>query len=257
MRLLPLAVLLFAPMTAMATTPCKYQAPRHLQLDLAGVHGIQIEVNSHTLHLLGGSTGNLTLEGRACTSDEASLAVLQVTHRRDGDQLVLDMGGDSDTAFDRSGNAYRNLEATVRLPANLPVRLDVSSGDADAQDVSRLQGSVGSGDLRVSRITGVLDASVASGDIDATDIGRLNLGSVGSGDVGAKAIKGDVRIGSIGSGDVSLSQVGGSVRADTLGSGDLTVSDVAGDFTLGAKGSGDVDHHGVKGRIDVPRSDDD
>jgi hypothetical protein len=257
MRLLPIAVLLFAPMTTMAATPCEHQAPRHLQLDLAGVRGVQIEVNSHTLHLRGGSTNGLTLDGQACASDEASLAALQVTHRREGDQLILDMAGDSSATFNRSGSAYRNLEATVQLPSNLPVRLDVGSGDADAQDLRQLRGSVGSGDLRVSRIAGVFDASVGSGDIDATDIGRLNLGSVGSGDVKAKAIKGDARIGSIGSGDVTLGQVGGSVNADTLGSGDLNVSDVGGDLTLGAKGSGDVDHRNIKGRINVPHSDDD
>jgi hypothetical protein len=239
MRLLPIAVLLFAPMTTMAATPCKHQAPRHLQLDLSGVRGVQVEVNSHTLHLRGGSTNGLTLDGQACASDEASLAALQVTHRREGDQLILDMAGDSSATVNRSGSAYRNLEATVQLPSNLPVRLDVGSGDADAQDLRQLRGSVG------------------SGDIDATDIGRLNLGSVGSGDVKAKAIKGDARIGSIGSGDVTLGQVGGSVNADTLGSGDLNVSDVGGDLTLGAKGSGDVDHRNIKGRINVPHSDDD
>jgi hypothetical protein len=257
MRRLPFAVLFFAPLAAMAGTPCEYQAPRHLQLDLTGVRGVQIEVNSHTLHVRGGDANGLTLDGRACASDAASLASLQVTHRREGDQLILDMGGDSGAVVHRIGGVYRDLEATVQLPANLPLRLDVGSGDADAQDLGQLRGSVGSGDLRASRIAGVFDASVGSGDIDASDIGRLNLGSVGSGDVRAKAIKGDVRIGSIGSGDVSLDQVGGSVRADTLGSGDLKVRDVAGDFTLGAKGSGDVDHRGVKGRIDVPHSDDD
>jgi hypothetical protein len=238
MRRLPFAVLFFAPLAAMAGTPCENQAPRHLQLDLTGVRGVQIEVNSHTLHVRGGDANGLTLDGRACASDAASLAALQVTHRREGDQLILDMGGDSGAIAHRIGGVYRDLEATVQLPANLPLRLDVGSGDADAQDLGQLRGSVGSGDLRASRIAGVFDASVGSGDIDASDIGRLNLGSVGSG-------------------DVSLDQVGGSVRADTLGSGDLKVRDVAGDFTLGAKGSGDVDHRGVKGRIDVPHSDDD
>jgi len=46
------------------------------------------------------------------------------------------------------------------------------------------------------------------------------------------------------------------VHADTLGSGDFTVSDVTGDFTLGAKGSGDVKHSGVKGKVSVPKDDD-
>lgn len=257
MRLLPFAVLLFAPMAALAAAPCKYQAPRHLQLDLAGVRGVQIEVNSHTLHLRGGSASGLTLDGQACASNESSLAALQITHRREGDQLILAMGGNGGTTINLFGSSYRNLEATVQLPANLPVRLDVGSGDADARDMGQLHSIVGSGDLHVSRIAGSFDASVGSGDIDATDLGSLNLGSVGSGDVKAATIKGDVHVGSIGSGDVTLRQIGGSVRADTLGSGDLNVSDVAGDLTLGAKGSGDVDHRNVRGKVSVPHSDDD
>ena len=54
---------------------------------------------------------------------------------------------------------------------------------------------------------------------------------------------------------MTLRGVSGSVYADTLGSGDLSVSDVGGDFSLGAKGSGDVNHHGVKGKLSVPRDD--
>ena len=41
------------PLAAFAATPCKYEAPRNLQLDLAGVRGVQIDVHSQDLHLIG------------------------------------------------------------------------------------------------------------------------------------------------------------------------------------------------------------
>lgn len=70
MRRLLTAALLLAPIAAFAATPCKYEAPRNLQLDLAGVRGVQIEVNSHDLHLTGSDNARgLTLHGRACTSE--------------------------------------------------------------------------------------------------------------------------------------------------------------------------------------------
>ncbi len=256
MRRLVLIALLLAPLSAVAV-PCKFEAPRHLQLDLSGVRAVQIDVHSHDLHLIGSdSSKGLSLDGRACASAQAALDGLQVTQRRDGDRLLIDLGGNNHFSFSLFGSSYANLEVTVQLPANLPVTVSVGSGDADVRGVQQLQSLVGSGDLHVHSVGGKFGASVGSGDIDATDIGSLDLGSVGSGDFKADGIKGDARIGSIGSGDAVLRRVGGSVRADTLGSGDLTVSDVSGDFTLGAKGSGDVSHTGVSGKVSVPHDDD-
>lgn len=257
MRRLFAATLLLAPFAAFAATSCKFEAPRHLQLDLAGVRAVQIEVHNQSLHLTGSdSTRGLTLDGRACTSDQATLDRLQVTQRREGDQLLIDIGGDNHVSFNLFGSSYANLDVTVQLPASLPVTVSVGSGDADVGGLQQLQSNVGSGDLHVRKISGKFATSVGSGDVDASDVGSLELGSVGSGDFKAAGITGDARVGSIGSGDVVLRKVGGSVRADTLGSGDLTVSDVAGDFSLGAKGSGDVNHTGVKGKVNVPKDDD-
>lgn len=256
MRRVVLAIVLLAPLGAFAAS-CKFEAPRHLQLDLSGVRTVQIEVHSHDLHLVGSdSSKGLTLDGRACASEQSALDGLQVTQRREGDQLLLDLGGNSHFSFNLFGSSYANLEVTVQLPPSLPVTVNVGSGDADVRGVQQLQGLVGSGDLHVHSIAGRFGASVGSGDIDATDIGSLALGSVGSGDFNADDIKGDARIGNIGSGDVVLRKVGGSAHADTLGSGDLTVSDVSGDFTLGAKGSGDVSHAGVVGKVSVPHDND-
>lgn len=259
MRRLFTAALLLAPFAAFAASPCKYEAPRNLQLDLAGVRAVQIEVHGQDLHLSGSnSVKGLVLTGRACASDQAMLDDLQVTQRREGDQLLIDIGGNSNhSSFNLFGSSYSGIEVSVQLPPSMPVNVSVGSGDADVSGIQQLKSSVGSGDLHVRQLSGQLTASVGSGDIDATDIGSLDLGSVGSGDFKAADIKGDVKVGSIGSGDVVLRKVGGSVRADTLGSGDLTVSDVAGDLSLGAKGSGDVNHSGVKGKVSVPHDNDD
>jgi len=257
MRRLLTAALLLAPLAALAA-PCKFQAPRNLQADLAGIKAVQIELHSQNLHLTGsGSAGGLTLNGRACASDSATLEHLTVTQQRVGDQLLIDIGNDNHFSFHLFGDSYAYLDITAQLPANVPVTLSVGSGDAEVSGLQQLQSTVGSGDLHVRQISGKFGASVGSGDIDATDVGSLELGSVGSGDFKADGIRGDAKVGSVGSGDVVLRKVGGSVHADTLGSGDFTASDVAGDFTLSAKGSGDVNHSGVKGKVSVPKSDDD
>ncbi len=265
MRRLPITALLMvaALLAATALAPrvasaaeCKYTAPRNLQIDLAGVQSVRIEVHSHDLHLRAGIGAGLTVAGRACASDQAVLADLTITQRRVGNQLLLDLGNKSRSAFHLFGSSYAWLDVTVQLPASLPVTLAVGSGDVEVSGLRQVQAQVGSGDLHVHRIADRFTASVGSGDVDAHDIGALEIGSVGSGDFNATGVRGDVRVGSIGSGDVGLHQVGGNVHADTLGSGDLVVNDVGGDFSLGAKGSGEVSHTGVKGTVSVPHDDD-
>jgi hypothetical protein len=257
MRFLLIPALLLAPLLACAAEECKFEAPRNLQVDLAGVRGVQIDLHSQDLHLSGTSGGNaLQLTGRACASDKSMLDELQITQRREGDQLILDVADNGHFNISLFGRSYAYLDIKVALPDSLPVTLDVGSGDADVNGLQQLDSHVGSGDLHVGGIRGRFATSVGSGDVQAHDIGSLALGSVGSGDVKASGIHGDAGIGSIGSGDVTLHDVGGSVRADTLGSGDLQVHGVGGDFHLGAKGSGDVGHDGVKGKVSVPSDDD-
>lgn len=257
MRRILVCLLLLAPLAVFANDRCKYEAPRNLKADLAGVRSVRIEVNSHDLHVNGiaGMQG-LELSGRACASDRSVLDQLTVAQHREGDRLVIELGGNGHFNFHLFRSSYSDLTVNVKLPANLPVDVDVGSGDADVGGVAELKSHVGSGDLHVHGIAGKFSASVGSGDIDANGVGSIDVGSVGSGDLKVRDVEGDAQVGSVGSGDVTLRHVGGSVHADTLGSGDFSVDDVAGDFHLGAKGSGDVNHRGVKGRVSVPRDDD-
>ncbi|KRE88543.1 hypothetical protein ASG87_08130 [Frateuria sp. Soil773] len=257
MRRITALLVLLAPLAAYAGDNCRYEAPRNLKADLAGVRSVQFEVNGYDLHVTGsnGARG-LELTGRACASSQEVLDSLTVTQQREGDRLVITLGGNRHFSFSLFGSMHADLDVNASLPANLPVSVEVGSGDANVTGVAALESHVGSGDLHVRGIAGRFSTSVGSGDVEANDLGSLEVGSVGSGDLKARGIRGDARVGSIGSGDVDLNDVGGSVHADTIGSGDLTVNDVGGDFHLGAKGSGDVSYNGVKGKVSVPRDDD-
>jgi hypothetical protein len=240
-----------------AADRCAFEAPRDMSIDLAGVRGVQVLVHSYDLHVTGRADARkLDVHGRACASDRGMLDALTVTQRREGDQLVIELGGGMRSGFRLFGSNYSDLNVTVQLPADLPLTVDVGSGDAEVGGVRQLDSHVGSGDLHVRNVAGRFATSVGSGDVEAHDVGSLDAGSVGSGGLTATGVGGDARVGSIGSGDVTLRNVRGSVHADTLGSGDLDVDGVGGDLSLGAKGSGDVSHGNVKGKVDVPRDDD-
>ena len=255
MRAILASLLLLVPLAGHVADRCAFEAPRNMSLDLAGVRTVQIEVNSYDLHVTGRADARkLDVTGRACASDRDLLDHLVVTQRREGDQLILELG--DGRGFRLFGGGETELEVTVQMPADLPLSVDVGSGDAEVGGVRAVDSHVGSGDLHVRNASGRFATSVGSGDIEANDVGSLEVSSVGSGDLTVSGVNGDARVGSIGSGDVRLRNVRGSVRADTLGSGDLDVDGVGGDLSLGAKGSGDVSHNGVKGKVDVPRDDD-
>jgi hypothetical protein len=253
MRRLFLAALLFAPLASHADD-CKYQAPRNLTLDLAGVREVQVDIRNYDLHLNGDAAAKGgTVNGRACASDPKLLDELVVTQRREGDRLIVEAGSDHHINISLFGRSSTSLKLDMQLPAQMPVVLNVGSGDALVNGLQSLRTKVGSGDLHVSKIAGPFAMSVGSGEVEAKDVGSVDAGSVGSGDLKINGVRGDVRVGSIGSGSVAIRSVGGGIRVDTLGSGDLRVYDVRGDFSLGAKGSGDVSHSGVVGKVNVPR----
>lgn len=252
MRRLLLAALLFAPLVSHADE-CKYEAPRNLTLDLAGVREVQVDLHSHDLNLNGSSGGaGGTVTGRACASDPKLLEDLVVTQRREGDRLIVEAGNHSHLTISLFKSTYTSLVLNMQVPAQIPVVLNVGSGDAWVTGLQKLSTQVGSGDLHVNKISGPFSASVGSGDVDVNDVGSLDVGSIGSGDVKVDGVRGESRVGSIGSGDVTIRNVGGSVRVDTVGSGDVRVHDVRGDLTVGAKGSGDISHSGVQGKVNVP-----
>ncbi|HLI17728.1 MAG TPA: DUF4097 family beta strand repeat-containing protein [Rhodanobacteraceae bacterium] len=157
-------------------------------------------------------------------------------------------------------------------------RLDMGSGDVKARKVGSFNltdlgsgdvgvdgvqgdaqvGSIGSGDLTLANIKRDMSIdTIGSGDVKITGVGgSLKLGHISSGGLVIRNVTGDVTVGSISSGDVSITNAGGNVHADHLSSGGFGADGVGGDFSVGSVGSGDVHHHGVKGKVSVPRSDD-
>jgi len=250
-----LALLVLLPMAANAAD-CRYSAPRNLHDDLAGVRQVQIQLHSHDLHLVGnnGASG-FQLNGRACASSQSALDNLQVTSHREGDQLIIDVGGHGSFNVGLFGVSYEYLDLQAQLPPNVPVSIHSNSGDVYVEGLSQLSAQTGSGDLHIDHIAGEVSVTSGSGDVELSDIGSLRVGSMGSGDIKARNVHAGVNIGNVGSGDITLEHVGGSVYVGTIGSGDVTVKDVRGDFTVGAKGSGDIVHSEVGGKVSVPRED--
>lgn len=262
------------PGAALAAQECKHAEPRQLAFDTTGVTSVRFEVNSHDLRLAGASGHAGALKGRACASDPALLRQLTLTQQREGDALVVRLQREGNAGLGGlfSGNSYAWLDIAGSVPDGIPVQVRVGSGDAAVSGVASLSADIGSGDLDVRRVKGLVDARIGSGDLKLQDVGALRIGSIGSGDLKGEGVAGPVTVGSVGSGDLELSRVrgnvsiasvgsgdvgladvGGSIVIDVIGSGDVDARNVAGGLTVKTKGSGDVRHRDVRGPVNLPR----
>ncbi len=260
-----------------AAHDCAFTAQRDFDVDAAGLSTLALELGS-TDAIVEGVPGlaKVELRGKICASDQAWLAGLTVDQQRAGDRLTITPHADRASNWSWFGSSYAYMELRVRVPATLAVNIKGSSGDAEVSGVAALNFDMNSGDLQVRHIAGPLTIEVSSGDVTGEDVGALEVQRTSSGDINLRDVRGDVkvgrsgsgdlhfehvaggvRIGSVGSGDVSLSHVGRDVDVDSIGSGDISVDGVGGDFTLHSRGSSDVHHHDVRGKVSVPRDNDD
>jgi DUF4097 and DUF4098 domain-containing protein YvlB len=255
MRHLIFAALLLAPAAAMAADEpqCKFHADRNLDLDLAGVQTIEFVTNSHDLKIDGAAGGKPGVHGRACASTQEMADSLVVEQSKNGSTLVVELKDTHKGGWHIFGSSYSYLKVNASVPGNLPIKVDVGSGDADVRNVASLEASAGSGDLDVDGVKGGVTANVGSGDVKLANTGPVKIDSVGSGDLTARNVTGGVTIGTVGSGDAKLRDISGNVDVGTIGSGDLDVDGVKGNLTVRTAGSGDVDHKGVTGKVDLPK----
>lgn len=262
-----LAALLLAPGLALAAE-CQHSAPRALDLDLEGVSSIRFAVAGHTLQIEPGS-GQPSVSGKACSSDPEMLGAITVEQSRSGSELRVELKSEARFSGIFFGRTYAYLDLAASLPADMPISLElgsgelevrgmrtveaqVGSGDLDLRDGSSLRLTVGSGDAEIANLDGTVEVEVGSGDVSIENVAGLRVFQVGSGDLEATDVRGDVHIERLGSGDIELTGIRGNVVVDRIGSGDLEVRDVTGGLRVVEIGAGDVDHRGVAGAVELP-----
>lgn len=270
MRLI-LIPLLFASPLALANE-CQFTAERNLDIDVAGLQALRMELGSSDLNVQGDAAATrIEVRGKACASEQAWLDELKIEQSREGNKVVVKPAPrPSHTGI--FGKHYAYIDFVVRVPAKLAMEINSGSGDTRATNIASLDYHSGSGDLNLEGVAGSVSVTVGSGDVVANHIGGLKVDHAGSGDLRISDVQGEVTIGHVGSGDLSFSGVRGSVRAESIGSGDfvaekvggdvyvgsigsgdVTVKTVSGGLTVRSAGSGDIHHTGVVGKVDVPK----
>lgn len=247
------ASLLALSFGAAAAEQCRYSAPRHAEIDGAGLKLLSVRIGPDDLTIRGEpGLARIVVSGTACASNEKWLQDVKVETSRQGDTAsVVANDGHHTMIMSLFGGSYAYLKLDVRVPQALAVKLDEGSGDASATGLAALDATLGSGDLKVHGVAGAFGLRVGSGDVVAGDVGSLDLSSLGSGDVGVDGVHGSARVGAVGSGDLGLSNVKGDVSIGSIASGDAKATNVGGSLKVASVGSGDLVVRNVTGNVTV------
>ncbi len=287
MKYIPLLLCTLIALPAFADD-CRVTRTVELEFDPAAYEAVNVQALAGYLEVSSTPADNITFWGKFCTDTEVHLDMMDVDVREiDGRFKLEAVIPYHQRDFDPR---YATIDIEVRLPQDMPVTLEDSSGDMNVEgvavtsigdssgdirvsdnqtsvvikdssgeiDLRLIEGSVrisdSSGNIEVSNVTGdVVVPGDSSGNIDIRRVsGSVHVEQDSSGDITIAGVGKDVMIGSDGSGDIEVEDVEGMVGIDADGSGRVRVRHVAGAFSLGAKGSGAVETRDIDGELKLP-----
>ena len=214
----------------------------HVDLDVQSGSG---DINVHS-----GDSSSVLVRGRIRASNSwfnASGMSAEDRVKRLEENPPIEQSGNSIRIGRIQDQALRNVSISyeVIVPKDTSVQSHTGSGDERVSDVSGpVRANTGSGNVTISSIGSEVRANAGSGNLEIRNVQGRTYAETGSGNTVATGIAGgfDARSGS---GDITFEQTAsGSVRAET-GSGNIHLRNVSGGVEAGA-GSGDVE---VQGKI--------
>lgn len=176
-------------------------------------------------------------------SESTRQAIEKASVTARGDDVAVELEGGRGFTISIGNWGFGSAKVSVRITCPTGSDLDCDTASADV----RVTGTLGearirtaSGDLKLDRIQGTLEAKSASGDVRVEHVDGPATTSTVSGDLGIKTAMKGLSAASV-SGDVVLGEV----------YGDLTVGTVSGDLIVRAAGPGEVGLKAVSGDVVV------
>ena len=234
---------------------CKYEKNIDLTLDVSASDLLAISAGAGDLEVTGVSgSDKAVIHGKACASKEKWLEESEV-HISSGRRAEIDVDlPQADSGWLSFGSNYAWIDLEVRVPEDLALEVNDSSGDIFLSNIAAVELQDSSGDIEIEDARGAVTIRDSSGDIDV-DVasGDLTIVSDSSGDIYASEIDGTVLVEQDSSGDIRISHVSKDVVVERDSSGDITVIDVGGDFRVLKDGSGSIRSDDVAGEVQLPR----
>ena len=211
--------------TALILGACSLSNPT-----LQETRDLELVVSADSRFEIEAGAGKLILEGDEGTSIRIQAEIYQ-TIASDDYRLILESDGDqgarliSETTSTGLGMSDY-IDLSIRVPASVKLRIED-----------------GSGSIRISNLTNILDIDDGSGSITISNVGGTITVDDSSGSLSIENAGGDVMIDD-GSGSITVVDTAGTVTIRD-GSGSITVRE-AGDFELLEDGSGSVNLKGIR-----------
>ncbi|WP_257386683.1 DUF4097 domain-containing protein [Tahibacter caeni] len=246
-------VLLAALSGSAAADGCAFQAKRELTVPAAGLKTLKLQTRAGDLRVVGvAGLVSVELRGNACAASAEQLAALDLQHSRSGDRLDVITTAPDEGTFKLFSDNYAYIDLEVRLPQELVLDLDDSSGDIEIADAGTIALRDSSGDIRIHDPRGDVRIRDTSGDIHVEQA-RGNVTVVGdsSGDIEIDGAARDVVVEEDSSGDVEIAHVSGNARVGRDSSGDIRFRDIGGNAEVGSDSSGGIHARGIRGDFRV------
>ncbi|HEX8817637.1 MAG TPA: DUF4097 family beta strand repeat-containing protein [Terriglobales bacterium] len=203
-------------------------------LQVSGPVNLDVQTGSGDIQIHGGSSGQVQVNARIKVSNWFG---------SDNDERVRRI--EQNPPIQQSGNDIRIGHIDdPDLRHNISISYDISV-PADSQ----VHAHSGSGEQRISGVTGGVEVDAGSGDLKIDNVGGRVRAHTGSGAITLDHVQGSVHA-EAGSGDIRGNDIAGGFEAHT-GSGQIEVSQSAPGAVSVETGSGNVEVRGIRGSLDA------
>lgn len=259
--------------------PCEFGADRVFWLSSSTLSLLDIDMAGADIRIEGvAGLTHVEVNGKACASNAKWRDGLDIGYRQDGERIMLERIRPRELSFDVCPMAgaeypqpacYAYVDVRLRVPLNLPLRIDNVGGKTVAQHIAALDFISDSGDLTANHVAGAVTLNLDSGEyrhykIKADDVGSITLrntdtsdsrsmrtpGYVGV-DVSLSHVRGNIKATELPDINLNIANVDGDVLLDKISSGNMIIKRIKGDFAIGATGTGFVHVDGVGGNFSV------
>jgi hypothetical protein len=219
-------------------------------LNVSGRVDLDVQSGSGDITVHEGGSGSVIVHGRIKASESwFSMGGLSPEEKvkRIEQNPPIEQNGNSVRIGHIEDESLRNnisISYDITVPKDTSVQSKTGSGDQRISDLSGpVRSSTGSGNVTISNIGAEVRANAGSGNLQVSNVQGRAYTQTGSGTIRATGIAGGFDA-QAGSGDITFEQTApGSVRAQT-GSGNIQLRNVSGGVEAGA-GSGDVEVQGT------------
>lgn len=231
---------------------CDYSRSIDKSLVLEGATTLNVGAGAGALQIIGEDNRNdVQIEATLCAEDEDDLDNMDVRSRASGDEAEIE------TVIPREdswlGSNQKSIDLTLRVPAQMKLIVDDTSGEAEVRRVASLVMRDSSGQLEIYQIDGDVNVTDSSGALTIEKVQGNVVVTDSSGGIKVRDVKGTLHVLADSSGEIDAKRIGQDMLVDADSSGSIRVKDVGGDFVVGKDGSGGIDYKDVAGKVDIPQ----